>query len=83
MFQLRFDPATGNSEWVVVDEAGDDDPPRDLLSSTSYLDMLNDRERNRAYHEAIKNVMKKPCHVLDIGYSTDHSTIFLSFCCYC
>ncbi|KAF3780646.1 arginine N-methyltransferase 7 protein [Nymphaea thermarum] len=70
MFQLRMDPATGNSEWVIVDEAVDDEPPRDLLSSTSYLDMLNDSERNRVYHEAIKKVIKKPCHVLDIGAGT-------------
>ncbi|XP_031483637.1 protein arginine N-methyltransferase 7 isoform X2 [Nymphaea colorata] len=70
MFQLRIDPATGNSEWVIVDEAVDDEPPRDLLSSTSYLDMLNDSERNRVYHEAIKKVIKKPCHVLDIGAGT-------------
>lgn len=73
MFQLRLDPLTGNSEWVVFEEEEEGDseiPPKDLLSSTSYLDMLNDSRRNRAFHEAIKKTVTKPCHVIDIGAGT-------------
>ncbi|CAK9181984.1 unnamed protein product [Ilex paraguariensis] len=71
MFQLKLDPLTGNSEWVVVEE---DEAPEDcqkpLLAATSYLDMLNDTRRNRAYREAIDKTITKPCHVLDIGAGT-------------
>ncbi|KAK9148207.1 hypothetical protein Scep_006964 [Stephania cephalantha] len=76
IFQLKVDPLTGNSEWVVIEEEGDGKadgdglPPKDLLSSTSYLDMLNDSWRNRAFREAIEKTVKKPCHVLDIGAGT-------------
>ncbi|KAK9143042.1 hypothetical protein Syun_012442 [Stephania yunnanensis] len=76
VFQLKVDPLTGNSEWVVIEEEGDGKadgdglPPKDLLSSTSYLDMLNDSWRNRAFREAIEKTVKKPCHVLDIGAGT-------------
>ncbi|KAK9156453.1 hypothetical protein Sjap_003933 [Stephania japonica] len=45
-------------------------PPNDLLSLMSYLDMLNDSWRNRAFREAIEKTLKKPCHVLDIGAGT-------------
>ncbi|KAL6004996.1 Protein arginine N-methyltransferase 7 [Asimina triloba] len=68
LFQLRLDPLTGASEWVVVDEEGDEDPPP--LSSTSYLDMLNDSRRNAAFRSAIEKTVTRPCHVLDIGAGT-------------
>ncbi|KAF8380497.1 hypothetical protein HHK36_027984 [Tetracentron sinense] len=71
IFQLRLDPLTGNSEWVVVEEFEDaENSPKALLSSTSYLDMLNDSRRNRAFREAIEKTVKNPCHVLDIGAGT-------------
>ena len=74
-FQLRVDPLTGNSEWVVIDEEEDQDQgpeifknsQQPMLAMTSYLDMLNDSPRNRAYAEAINKTITAPCHVLDIG----------------
>ncbi|KAI3836123.1 hypothetical protein MKX03_028102 [Papaver bracteatum] len=68
IFQLKIDPLTGNSEWVVVSEEEVKDEV--LLSSTSYLDMLNDSPRNQAYRAAIDKTVTKPCHVLDIGAGT-------------
>uniref|UniRef100_A0A7N0U0Y0 Uncharacterized protein n=1 Tax=Kalanchoe fedtschenkoi TaxID=63787 RepID=A0A7N0U0Y0_KALFE len=72
LFQQKLDPLTGNTEWVVIDEGeeggGWEDSRSPLLAKTSYLDMLNDTRRNRAYYEAIKKKITKPCHVLDIGY---------------
>ena len=71
LFQLRFDPLTGNSEWVVIEEEAEGVPEnsqKPLLATTSYLDMLNDSTRNRAFCEAIDKTISKPCHVLDIGY---------------
>ncbi|KAG9452233.1 hypothetical protein H6P81_005137 [Aristolochia fimbriata] len=71
MFQLKTDPLTGNSEWVVVQDEDEDSPGRkSLLSSTSYLDMLNDSRRNKLFHQAIKKAITKPCHVLDVGAGT-------------
>ncbi|XP_062074738.1 protein arginine N-methyltransferase 1.6 isoform X2 [Humulus lupulus] len=77
-FQLRVDPLTGNSEWVVIDEEEDQDQgpeifknsQQPMLAMTSYLDMLNDSPRNRAYAEAINKTITAPCHVLDIGAGT-------------
>lgn len=73
LFQLKFDPLTGNSEWVVIEERAEegdaDNSQKPLLATTSYLDMLNDSTRNRAFREAIDKTISKPCHVLDIGYS--------------
>lgn len=70
MFQLKVDPLTGNSEWVVIEEdEASGDATKQLLANTSYLDMLNDTRRNKAYREAIDKTITKPCHVLDIGYS--------------
>uniref|UniRef100_A0A453QBH3 Uncharacterized protein n=1 Tax=Aegilops tauschii subsp. strangulata TaxID=200361 RepID=A0A453QBH3_AEGTS len=66
-FQLRLNPLTGDSEWLVVDEAEGEDvgaaPPqtqRQLLAATSYLDMLNDAARNRAYRRAIDAAVSDP-----------------------
>ncbi|XP_043715950.1 protein arginine N-methyltransferase 7 [Telopea speciosissima] len=71
IFQLKFDPLTGNSEWVVVEEGEDtENSPKALLSSTSYLDMLNDSRRNRAFRKAIEKTVTRACHVLDIGAGT-------------
>lgn len=79
MFQLKYDPVTGMSEWVVV-EGGDNhndnvmQPSSSIdLGTTSYLDMLNDNRRNKAYRLAIDKTVTRPCCVLDIGYC-----IFLS-----
>ena len=70
LFQLKLDPLTGNSEWVVIDEEDQvsENPSEPLLSTTSYLDMLNDSRRNRAFREAIDKTVTKNCRVLDIGY---------------
>ncbi|KAK8516334.1 hypothetical protein V6N13_047038 [Hibiscus sabdariffa] len=72
LFQLKLDPLTGNSEWVVIED--NDELPEcskePLLASTSYLDMLNDSYRNKAYRLAIDKTVTKPCHVLDIGAGT-------------
>ncbi|KAK6137578.1 hypothetical protein DH2020_028682 [Rehmannia glutinosa] len=74
MFQLKTDPLTGNSEWVVIEEEEEDNgnqtTTKALLATTSYLDMLNDTRRNRAYRQAIDKTVTKPCHVLDIGAGT-------------
>ncbi|XP_037423854.1 protein arginine N-methyltransferase 7-like [Triticum dicoccoides] len=75
-FQLRLNPLTGDSEWLVVDEEGEEGaaPPqtqRQLLAATSYLDMLNDAARNRAYRRAIDAAVSDPsARVLDIGAGT-------------
>ncbi|KAL3743273.1 hypothetical protein ACJRO7_018560 [Eucalyptus globulus] len=74
VFQLKLDPLTGNSEWVVIEEdAGGTAPEglhQGLLATTSYLDMLNDSRRNRAFREAIDKAVARPCRVLDIGAGT-------------
>ncbi|KAH7549614.1 hypothetical protein JRO89_XS13G0056400 [Xanthoceras sorbifolium] len=72
VFQLKFEPLTGNSEWIVIEENEDvpESSQAPLLATTSYLDMLNDSCRNRAYRLAINKTVTKPCHVLDIGAGT-------------
>ncbi|XP_054823296.1 protein arginine N-methyltransferase 1.6 [Prosopis cineraria] len=74
VFQLKLDPLTGNSEWVVIEEDEEESFAykfqQPLLAMTSYLDMLNDSRRNRAFREAIEKTITKPCHVLDIGAGT-------------
>lgn len=65
-----MDPLTGNSEWIVIEEQDSDNSQKPLLATTSYLDMLNDSPRNKAFHQAIHNTVTKPCHVLDIGAGT-------------
>ncbi|XP_030524883.1 protein arginine N-methyltransferase 7 isoform X1 [Rhodamnia argentea] len=74
VFQLKLDPLTGNSEWVVIEEdAGETAPEslhKGLLARTSYLDMLNDAPRNKAFREAIDKAITRPCRVLDIGAGT-------------
>lgn len=74
VFQLRIDPLTGNSEWIVIEESEDGEGvdifknhQQSALATTSYLDMLNDTHRNRTFREAIDKAIQKPCHVLDIG----------------
>ncbi|XP_039134647.1 protein arginine N-methyltransferase 7 isoform X1 [Dioscorea cayenensis subsp. rotundata] len=74
-FQLRLNPLTGDSEWVVIDEEEEEDlvqheQSKSLLATTSYLDMLNDGCRNRAFRLAIEKTITGPCHVLDIGAGT-------------
>ncbi|KAL8262661.1 hypothetical protein R6Q59_024010 [Mikania micrantha] len=66
MFQLKVNPISGNSEWVVIEEEIDDVSPEPMLATTSYLDMLNDSPRNRAYRAAIDKTVSKHRHVLDI-----------------
>ncbi|KAG0484841.1 hypothetical protein HPP92_008920 [Vanilla planifolia] len=74
MFQLRQSPLTGESEWIVVEEEMEEDDSKTTealrwsLSATSYLDMLNDSYRNRAFRLAIERTVTVNCHVLDIGY---------------
>ncbi|GAB2274167.1 Protein arginine N-methyltransferase 7 [Dionaea muscipula] len=77
IFRLKLDQLTGDSQWVIVDENDDVDDhsstdPRSNtdLATTSYLDMLNDSGRNRAFRAAIDKTITKPCHVLDIGAGT-------------
>ncbi|KAK4389491.1 protein arginine N-methyltransferase 1.6, partial [Sesamum angolense] len=74
MFQLKVDPLTGKAEWVVIEEEeeeiGNQTTPKALLATTSYLDMLNDARRNRAFRQAIDKTVTGPCHVLDIGAGT-------------
>uniref|UniRef100_A0A0E0L6T0 Protein arginine N-methyltransferase domain-containing protein n=1 Tax=Oryza punctata TaxID=4537 RepID=A0A0E0L6T0_ORYPU len=74
-FQLRLNPLTGDSEWLLIeDDDGEDHPtppPKQLLATTSYLDMLNDSARNRAYRRAIHAALTDPSsRVLDIGAGT-------------
>ncbi|KAJ8768986.1 hypothetical protein K2173_023981 [Erythroxylum novogranatense] len=68
VFQFKFNPLTGNAEWVVIED--DQREETALLASTSYLDMLNDSTRNKTFREAIDKTITKPCHVLDIGAGT-------------
>lgn len=69
LFQLKIDPLSGKSEWVVINEEDQvsENPSEPLLATTSYLDMLNDSRRNRAFREAIDKTVTKNCRVLDIG----------------
>ncbi|CAL5050373.1 unnamed protein product [Urochloa decumbens] len=75
-FQLRLNPLTGDSEWLVVDDAEPEAPApptqhKQLLAATSYLDMLNDAARNRSYRRAIDATVTGPTsRVLDIGAGT-------------
>ncbi|KAF9685402.1 hypothetical protein SADUNF_Sadunf03G0050900 [Salix dunnii] len=75
VFQLKLNPLTGNSEWVIIEDGNKEEETLKssssaLLATTSYLDMLNDNARNRAFREAIDKTITKPCHVLDIGAGT-------------
>ncbi|KZV45337.1 protein arginine N-methyltransferase 1.6 [Dorcoceras hygrometricum] len=72
MFQLKLNPLTGDSEWILIEEedTGKQTTPKALLATTSYLDMLNDTRRSRAFRLAIDSTITKPCHVLDIGAGT-------------
>lgn len=72
VFQLKVNPLTGQTEWVVVveNQEEEDGSSRDVMTHTAYLDMLNDTERNRAYDRAIRKSIRGPCHVLDIGAGT-------------
>ncbi|KAK4771368.1 hypothetical protein SAY87_031900 [Trapa incisa] len=76
VLQLKVDPLTGSSEWVVIEEEDDggaeasQDFQKSFLARTSYLDMLNDSYRNRCFREAIEKTVTQPCHVLDIGAGT-------------
>ncbi|KAB2088661.1 hypothetical protein ES319_A03G014200v1 [Gossypium barbadense] len=72
LFQLKLDPLTGNSEWVVIEDNDDlpDCSKEPLLATTSYLDMLNDSFRNKAFRSGIERTVTKPRHVLDIGAGT-------------
>ncbi|CAN8324804.1 unnamed protein product [Cochlearia groenlandica] len=69
LFQLRQDPLTGESEWLVIED-NDQTGFNGLLATTSYLDMLNDSPRNLAFRLAIEKTITEPCHVLDIGAGT-------------
>ncbi|XP_024515991.1 protein arginine N-methyltransferase 1.6-like isoform X2 [Selaginella moellendorffii] len=60
---------TGESEWILVGDGGDGGDASDPLAESSYLDMLNDRARNRAFSSAIAKVGRHG-HVLDIGAGT-------------
>lgn len=82
VFQLKLDPLTGNSEWVVIDEQDQEEQmpessQKPLLATTSYLDMLNDSPRNTAFRQAIDKTISKPCHVLDIGYVYVYMYIYM------
>ncbi|XP_078448141.1 protein arginine methyltransferase 7 [Wolffia australiana] len=68
-FQLKVNPITGETEWIVIDAARDEESTS-LLAATSYLDMLNDSSRNEAFHQAIRKTITRPCRVLDIGAGT-------------
>lgn len=49
----------------------------EALTMTTFLDMLNDAPRNRAYRLAIQKAVKGAHHVLDIGYAllSNHSKL--------
>lgn len=84
-FQLRLNPLTGESEWVVINEEEKDkekerNASRSLLANTSYLDMLNDSYRNCAYRRAIEAAITHPCHVIDIGYCLSHCMNYYRRC---
>ncbi|KAJ3672642.1 hypothetical protein LUZ60_007363 [Juncus effusus] len=70
-FQLRLNPLTGDSEWLVINEEENiSSDSKCLLANTSYLDMLNDSYRNFVYRRAIEAAITEPCHVIDIGAGT-------------
>ncbi|EFJ10211.1 hypothetical protein SELMODRAFT_427398 [Selaginella moellendorffii] len=69
MLQQRVNALTGESEWILVGDGGDGGDASDPLAESSYLDMLNDRARNRAFSSAIAKLGRHG-HVLDIGAGT-------------
>ncbi|KAG0578071.1 hypothetical protein M758_5G196600 [Ceratodon purpureus] len=80
MMQQSLNKLTGQVEWNVVrlhddqDDGGEfgglAEEVSEALTMTTYLDMLNDTTRNRAYHLAIQKAVKGARHVLDIGAGT-------------
>lgn len=79
MFQLKVDPLTGDSEWLLIEEEEEEEEEyksqSTVLATTAYLDMLNDAPRNRAYRHAIHSALlpsklHPQHHVLDIGSGT-------------
>lgn len=71
---LHKNMKTGQDEWVVV-EGEEEDDSRGLIAASSYLDMLTDKKRNRAYRVALENVLASPKYqhqprILDIGTGT-------------
>ncbi|XP_024378297.1 protein arginine N-methyltransferase 7 [Physcomitrium patens] len=83
LMQQSLNKLTGQVEWIVVRQ---DDPEdgegqnhlfgssaeevSEALTMTTFLDMLNDAPRNRAYRLAIQKAVKGAHHVLDIGAGT-------------
>lgn len=78
---ICFYPPTGiflknsllDHTWLFCSADGEFGNPAEevseALTMTTYLDMLNDTTRNRAYHLAIQKAVKGARHVLDIGYT--------------
>ena len=62
------------------DDDRDDHHPDSFLFQTSYLDMLNDTERNQAFEAAIQTAIassSSPLRILDIGYVLSSFPIYL------
>ncbi|GLC46837.1 Protein arginine N-methyltransferase 7 [Pleodorina starrii] len=60
MFVQKLNPLTGEADWVLVNDPGlgdEDDASADLVATSSYLDMLTDTRRNKAYHAALRRVI--------------------------
>lgn len=72
MMQQSLNKLTGQVEWNVVrlHDDQDDGEVSEAFTWTTYLDMLNDTTRNRAYHLAIQKAVRGARHVLDIGAGT-------------
>eukprot|EP00873_Tetraselmis_striata_P006462 jgi/Tetstr1/426726/TSEL_001663.t1 len=73
MFAQRLNVVSGEYEWVPVAADGDGDPADDssaFVAASSYLDMVNDTYRNRAYLAGLRAAVRPGHHVLDIGTGT-------------
>eukprot|EP00967_Tisochrysis_lutea_P027103 scaffold31365_cov22-Tisochrysis_lutea.AAC.2 len=66
-------------DWLhthgATSEGEEEDDSRGLIAASSYLDMLTDKKRNRAYRVALENVLASPKYqhqprILDIGTGT-------------
>ncbi len=69
MFVQRLNAASGEMEWAVVQQPGaagdgaasaaEEDASMDLVAASSYLDMVTDRRRNRAYRLALRRAVRE------------------------
>lgn len=68
MFAQKFNPLTGNVEWIEIHDVESSAVPG--LANSLYLDMLTDHRRNCAYAACLEDFIRPGQHILDIGTGT-------------